>query len=108
VRHLRFDEEAEAEFLEAADSYDADNRVVAWRFVQAVLSAIESVHGAPHEWPLSPDVPKQLDVHRLRAVGFRTRSSTRSTTPRCASSPSPTESASPDIGENDSSGDAIG
>jgi hypothetical protein len=44
VKHLRFDEEAEAEFLEAADVYDADNRAVAWRFVKAVLDAIEVVH----------------------------------------------------------------
>jgi toxin ParE1/3/4 len=70
VKHLRFDEEAEAEFLEAADFYDADNPAVAWRFVQAVFAAMDIVHRAPHEWPLSPDVPEHLDVHRRRVDGF--------------------------------------
>lgn len=61
MKHLRFDEEAEAAFLEAADFYEADNPAVARRFVRAVFAAIDIVHQAPHGWPLSPDVPEHLD-----------------------------------------------
>jgi plasmid stabilization system protein ParE len=70
VKQLRIDEEANTELVEAAEYYASDNPAVAWRFVRAVVAAIEAVHAAPHEWPLAPDVPERLGVHRRRVEGF--------------------------------------
>ena len=70
MKQLRIDEEADAEIVEAAEYYASDNALAAQRFVHAVIAAIEAVHRAPHEWPLSPDVPEDLGIHRRRIDDF--------------------------------------
>jgi toxin ParE1/3/4 len=70
VKRLIVEDGAAAEFEEAASRYEAENRAVAWRFVQQVLAVIDSVHRSPGEWPLAPTVPERFGVRRRLVAGF--------------------------------------
>jgi plasmid stabilization system protein ParE len=70
VKTLIVEEEALAEFREAAEYYKADNPDVALRFVERVEGIIEHIHREPHLWPLDPTVPARLGVRQQRVDGF--------------------------------------
>jgi plasmid stabilization system protein ParE len=70
VRRLRIDPGADAELSDSAEYYAQANPEVAWRFVQAAVDAIEAIHQAPDQWPLTPGIPEHLGVHRRRVEGF--------------------------------------
>jgi plasmid stabilization system protein ParE len=70
VKELIIEEEALAEYREAASYYEADNPDVALRFVEQVEGIIENIHREPHLWPLDPTISARLGVRRQRVDGF--------------------------------------
>jgi plasmid stabilization system protein ParE len=70
VKRVRYDPDAEAEYLGAVEWYAARNAVVAHRFIDAVLETEDMIRENPRQWPNVDDVPHELDVRRCLVKDF--------------------------------------